>query len=111
MKYLSFAGLLLILLVGSCKTTNQLQEENRKEEIRKIMDSWMGHHKSELIRQWGPPDRYESDGKGGEILIYESKQTRGAVMYGTYIEKTTYPYKMFYADPNGKLYHWRTGTR
>lgn len=92
------------LFVG-CTSTKKLQEQNKQ-----VMDSWMGHHKSELIQSWGPPSRYESDGKGGEILIYEQKVTRGAVIYGTYQERTTYPYKMFYADKDGKLYYWRTGS-
>lgn len=108
MKHITKLTVFLVvsLLIGACTTTKQLQEETRR-----VMDSWMGHHKSELIQSWGPPDRYESDGKGGEILIYESQQTRGAVIYGTYYERTTYPYKMFYADSNGKLYYWRTGAR
>lgn len=80
------------------------------EEQKKVMDSWMGHHKSELIQSWGPPHRYESDGKGGEILVYEKSVTRGAVINNTYYEKTTHPYQMFYADKDGKLYYWRTGS-
>jgi len=74
------------------------------------MDSWMGHHKSELIQSWGPPTRYEMDGKGGEILIYEKSITRGQVIGNTYYENTKHPYNMFYADQNGKLYYWRTGS-
>lgn len=94
-----------IIFFTSCTSTKKIQEQNKQ-----AMDSWMGSHKSALIQSWGPPTRYESDGKGGEILIYEQKVTRGAVIYGTYHEKTTYPYKMFYADKDGKLYYWRTGS-
>ncbi len=105
-KNFKLVGFILLILMSGCTTTKEIQEENRK-----IMDSWLGHHKSELIQSWGPPVRYESDGKGGEILIWESKQTQGAVLNGTYYERTSYPFKMFYADHNGKIYYWRTGTR
>ena len=106
LKDFKFAGLFIGFLFTACATTTQIPEDNKK-----IMDSWLGHHKSNLIQSWGPPGRYESDGKGGEILIYESKETRGLNVYGTYHEKTFYPYKMFYADQNGKIYYWRTGSR
>lgn len=100
-----FTAFLVAAIFISCTTTQKAQDKTRE-----VMDSWMGHHKSELIQSWGPPQRYESDGKGGEILIYEKKVTRGAVIYGTYHEKTSYPYNMFYADSAGKLYYWRTGS-
>jgi hypothetical protein len=100
------SGVFILFLLSSCVTNQQLQEENKR-----IMDSWLGSHKSDLIRSWGPPGRYESDGKGGEILIWETRQTHGVVLTGTYYERTSYPYRMFYADQNGKLYYWRTGTR
>ena len=77
---------------------------------QQAMDSWIGSHKSALIQSWGPPSRYESDGKGGEILIYERSVTRGSVVGNTYYENTRHPYQMFYADSNGKIYYWRTGS-
>ena len=104
---LSFITVLFFIIIYSASTSSkQVQEQTRN-----LMDSWLGSHKSEVIQSWGPPDRYESDGKGGEILIWETKQTRGSYLYGTYYERTSYPYKMFYADANGKIYYWRTGTR
>lgn len=85
----------------SCESTKKISEK---------MDSWLGHHKSELIESWGPPTRYESDGKGGEILIYERSVTQGSMIGKTYYENTNHPYRMFYADRRGKIYHWRTGS-
>ena len=35
-----------------------------------VMNSWLGHHQSDLIRSWGPPSSVASDGAGGTILIY-----------------------------------------
>jgi hypothetical protein len=92
-------------MIGGCTTAKQMAEKNKA-----TMDSWLGHHKSELIQSWGPPSRYEDDGKGGQILIYERKQIRGTVVYNTYYEKTSYPYNMFYADSEGKIYYWRIGS-
>jgi hypothetical protein len=94
----------LLLLITSCGPSKKAQQDKLKE----VMDSWLGHHKSELIQSWGPPDRYASDGKDGEILIYEKMITRGAVIYNTYREVTTSAYKMVYVDRNGKIYFWRT---
>ena len=42
--------ILLLLLVQGCTST------------RKVMDSWLGNHKSELIRSWSPPTYVTSDG-------------------------------------------------
>jgi len=97
-------------LFPGCKSEEQTQKE-RTEETRRIMDSWMGHHKSELIRSWGPPTRYDSDGQGGQILIYEYTRTVGATIYGSYLQRTFVDYKEMFANGDGYLYYWRTGTR
>ena len=80
--------LLLIGLLPSCKTT------------KKIMDSWLGHTKKELIIKWGPPARVASDGGDGEILIY-SKQ-----VYIPQYNLKYYDYKMFYVNSEGRIYRW-----
>lgn len=82
---------------------------NLSKKTSEAMDSWVGHHKSELIQSWGPATRYESDGKGGEILIYERSVTTGRFIGNNYVQNTRNPYKMFYADSNGKIYYWRFG--
>ena len=33
-------------------------------ETNNMMQSWVGHHQSELIASWGPPLQVASDGKG-----------------------------------------------
>lgn len=102
MKNLRFIFLATaVILLCSCNSQKRLTE---------VMDSWVDSHKSELIQEWGPPSRYESDGKGGEILIYERKVTRGGVYNNVYYENTSYPYQMFYADGDGKIYYWRYGS-
>ena len=94
--------------LAAIKERNRLQEDERRrledeirrhneqvlrrlaEETKRVMDSWYGRHKSELILAWGPYSDLKSDGKGGEILIY---------VFG-------YGRRMFYSDDRGIIYHW-----
>lgn len=36
----------------------------------RAMESWLGHHESELILSWGAPISMLEDGRGGRILFY-----------------------------------------
>jgi hypothetical protein len=67
---------------------------------RKMMDSWIGSTKQDLILKWGPPERTASDGGTGEILVYSSR------FYNATLNMTTYQYRLMYADNDGKIYHW-----
>ena len=97
----------------SCTSTKKTQAEQAAQDAKskEVMNSWLKHHKSELIRSWGPPTRYGSDGQGGEILIYEYPRTLGAVIYNNYLQRTFVDYKEMFANHDGIIYHWRTGTR
>lgn len=112
MNHLNYFATLFICLalLSGCKSEERLRKE-RDEESKRIMDSWVNHHKSELIRSWGPPTRYDSDGQGGEILIYEYTRTVGATIYGSYLQRTFVDYKEMFANKDGLIYYWRTGTR
>lgn len=101
------AALVLATAVVGCAST-----------INENMQSWVGHHQSELIQAWGPPTRTASDGKGGRVLIYEHWVDLGqrpgtvrAVPGGaTYTEPERQGYtqtRMFYVDRNGRIYSWR----
>ena len=81
------------------------------------MDSWLNHHKSKLIMEWGPPNRITTDGKGGEIYIYEKSRTRAHTMtnfLGVELDNpittinTNVSYRQLFIDGNGRIYHWRT---
>ncbi len=110
MRTLFFILFFPCLFFLSCTSQKKLQAE--KDEKTKIeMNSWLKHHKSELIRSWGPPTRYDSDGQGGEILIYEYKRTVGAILNGNYLQRTFIDYKEIFADKDGIIYYWRYGTR
>ena len=99
--------ILLLIMVQGCTST------------RKVMDSWMGHHESELIQQWGAPSRTTADGKGGKVHVYERYGSYQSPGY-THVDRggnvrhvgpTFRSYsnsKMFYIDPDGIIYYWRT---
>lgn len=109
-----FAIVSFLLLVQGCVSTQE------------IMNSWLGHHQSDLIASWGPPTRTASDGKGGSILIYEQfvdlGQSPGEVRWDwgkdfwgkdsggiTYKEPQQHGYvrtRMFYVNERGYIYHW-----
>jgi len=40
-----------------------------------MMQSWVGHHESELIQAWGPANSISPDGAGGHVLIYYTDKT------------------------------------
>lgn len=87
--------------------------------VNEMMQSWVGHHQSELIAKWGPPLQTASDGKGGTVLIYgeyvDLGQTPGQARrdyFGniTYTAPQQQGYqrtRMFYVNQNGYIYHWR----
>jgi len=83
----------------------------------KKMQTWIGHHKSELIGTYGAPTGIASDGKGGEILIYtrcsESSYSSGTATpksYGGYTyggttsRKERCKHKMYFCDSKGYIY-------
>ena len=73
---------------------------------KKVMDSWLGSTKQQIIMSWGPPARTASDGGTGEILVYANQgywpgyNGQGAFTY--------WDYKYMYVDSNGKIYYWMT---
>lgn len=83
------AVLLVTLLLTSCASA-----------INKKMESWLGHHQSELIQAWGPPHQTVSDGRRGTVLIYGSYvnlgQTPGTVQPNGAGVQYTYPQQQGY---------------
>jgi hypothetical protein len=90
MKFFTILFLIVSIYCLACSST------------KKLMDSWVGDTKQNLILKWGPPERTATDGGTGEILVY-SKQKYNAIT-----EATMYFIYMFYANSDDKIYHWRT---
>jgi len=118
---LSFLVVLVLVLFSGCAG-----------QINNIMRSWEGHHYSDLIASWGPPQQVFDDGFGGRILVWTSVRsftspgqattytTGTATAYDNYIwgsatSHTTYSppqtygwtaYRMFWIDSSGFIYRW-----
>jgi hypothetical protein len=87
--------------------------------VTKVMESWVGSHKSDLFLSWGPPTRVAPDGRGGEILIYEFYRDLGQKPGKMYVDaygnvRYTDPKqrgytatRMFYVTKDGIIYSWR----
>ena len=99
-----------IILFTGCATTN----------TKAVMESWIDHNKSELIKSWGPPSRVTSDGDGGKILIYEQSSTSAYTLnnlFGIELDNpittinTRTQYYQFYTTSRGYIYHVRWGTK
>ena len=98
-----------------------------------MMESWSGHHYSELMASWGPPQQVFDDGNGGRVLVWTANRsfqvapatnttmtTGQALLYGNQIfgssqSYTTYQpaqavtwtaYRMFWVNSSGHVYTW-----
>lgn len=86
-----------------------------RTQITEIMDSWIGHHQSELIASWGPPEKIASDGKGGTILDYSHYKGIGQTGYmdawgRIHIRQTGYKaIRLFYVNSDGIIYDFKWG--
>ena len=79
---------------------------------------WKGKTYPEIVRQYGAPERVESDGNGGKILVFESYDTSvyttPGIHYGypgasmsTSVEKS---FTHFFLDGDDVCYLVRTNT-
>lgn len=85
MKQLVVTALLLMTVLGTGVA-----------QTRKTLDSWIGHTRKELYKQWSLPDREGGDGEGGYIIAYRTRDMRG--------EKWT----SFYLDGKNIIRSWST---
>ena len=91
-SYLSIlfvVGLLLVL--GGCPFS-----------IKDNMNSWIGHHRDELITTWGPPTSETSLTNGGRSLVYI--QVYGSSIGGQGSVSTCR--KVFVLDSNLIIRNW-----
>lgn len=75
------------------------------------MDSWLGKPKADLITAWGNPIRVEDYGNQGEILVYEFEDNATMDRYRVQYNQRSYRVRMFYVNPSGIIYEWKTATR
>lgn|GEM_PF-5164292 len=92
---------------SSSSTSLEEKMKQNEEEVKAVLNSWMGSHKSEIIRSWGPPDRYADDGKGGEIMIWEDRKMLRFNYGNSIMEKVITYTKSIFVDADGEIYFGR----
>lgn len=127
MRYLLALALLSGMLAG-CATVRQSGQSQAE-----ILDSWKGHHYSELIQSWGPPTHVYDNGLSGVMLVYsEIRQVRrpnSGALARAGMQATSgvdlcsqggcdpasgatvtaqQSYDMLYVNPQGTIYNWQT---
>lgn len=69
--------------------------------------TWEGRTTSEIIRAMGDPDRIDTDGKGGSILVYESTPDYSSPDYDILAPEASASsrrYAHFYLNDEGRCY-------
>jgi hypothetical protein len=103
-----FRCILLVVLPFGCATTTQSPH------------SWVGVSQSELIAEWGDPDKIIANELEGNVLIYHghqglpSKSSDAPYHNGSDTKEsespgeaaTQEPKYMFWLDNKGLIYHW-----
>lgn len=109
---------IILLLLGitcltACSTTYTVSLQREYEE------QFLGKSHNYIVTAWGAPNRTESDGNGGQILIYEKSSAlsqevatnidifNGTYTPGTYTTTNT-AYAHFYVDHRGNCYLVKT---
>ena len=116
---LAFAALIVsgAVLLGCVHARSQIHENSK--QVQEEFDGMIGHDKSALIDLLGEPNRTDSDGKDGVVLIWD--EFHGGWLFpggtpvvggipvpvpafrgGDYDQSV-----MFYVDSNGTIYDWR----
>lgn len=97
---LSIAVLISALLSG-CGPSQQ-------EILESSMNSWIGHHRDELFRAWGPPSQEIQLSNGGSILTF---RTGGGQVYAPMgnmvVGVPVSCQKDFETDSAGRIVRWR----
>ena len=101
-----FKSICLILscsiLLMSCYATQyvSMQDDYKAQ--------YNGKTHAEIIELLGPPDRTTSDGKGGEVLIYEAKSQQGGYSEGSVSLTESKKQTCFFVDENKVCYNVTT---
>ena len=72
MKTVRVITLIPCILIAGCAATKT------SPSMREVMNSWMGSHISQVIRQWGAHSQVVDDGAGGKIYIWITPQRASA---------------------------------
>lgn len=98
-----------VLLFSSCSILKVSSVEQEYNEV------WKGKSYTDIVMEFGAPDRVESDGSGGQILIYENVSTTTTTDVDTHFGmfdpdyttkvQTNKSYIHFFVGPGNICYH------
>lgn len=103
--------ILLVLLIVSCFQSYG----QSKKKINKEMNVWYGKSLQQLIMNYGPASRIESDGADGKIAVFSNILSRSGTtlntdakggLYTTQNPYQVYKHRMFFINKNNEVYHW-----
>ena len=79
-----YCVIILCFLIIVCEPT-------RQEIIQKVVESWKGEYKDDMVAQFGPPNRQSKLSDGSTVMVWEEYQ-------GQWMCR-----KVFTADANGRI--------
>ena len=98
-----------VLIFSSCSILKVSSVEQEYNEV------WKGKSYTDIVMEFGAPDRVESDGSGGQILIYEKVSTTTTTDVDTHFGmfdpdyttkvQTNKFYTHFFVGPDNICYH------
>ena len=96
--------LLAVMAVTACGTSRRVALDPADP-----VERWVGRTTSEILTTMGDPDRIDTDGKDGSILVYESTPDYDSPDYDILDPdanaKLTRRYAKFYLTAKGTCYH------
>jgi len=113
----SIAFFVLVLMAG-CSSSKHLSPDEKAS-----LDEWIGKTRSDLIKTWGRPAKETTDGKGGEMITYDTSivhakpsttifnnGNRGLnnTAADTYVVTHS---RIFYINPQAIIYRWEAEER
>ena len=84
---------------------HRVQEEDRQRKTYEALNSWIGHTKTELLEQWGPPTQVITN-KEQDVLAYDNsvQMTVPVGSAGQRLIVKSGKYVMFWIDAKEKIY-------
>ena len=100
-------SVLSIITIGisfcSCATTHRSMSVQEQEAY--IKQQVLGEHKSNVIAVFGKPTYSTSDGKGGEIVVFD--QSKSAYMPYSQVYMTIIHRNTFFINSSGYVYDFK----
>ena len=108
MKKIAFI-LAAVLMLSSCSVYRNLLDGDIPSGTEYYNTTYRGQTHSQIVREFGAPDREVSDGADGYILVYEKVSTTSRVDSMGYVDHdVNVSYVQFFFDGSGICYNVKT---